>query len=87
MKAPQSNTEFTEMVQALIERWCDERKLKPLSLLLPAYVGFNGLTDGWAELADALKSVRSLGYEAFSSPEWDTLAALIRAADRALARE
>ena len=84
MKAPHSNEEFTRALQTLIEEWCDERKLNALARLLPAYVGFNGLTDGWAELAAALKSVRSLGYETFSPSEWETITVLTRAADSAL---
>ena len=45
-----SNEEFFDAVRHLIYRWCDERQLRPLALLLPKYVAFNGLTDGWVEL-------------------------------------
>ena len=85
MKAPQSNEEFARALQTLVEEWCDGRKLDALARLLPAYVGFNGLTDGWVELAAALKSVRSLGYETFTPSEWETITVLVRAADSALA--
>lgn len=44
-----------ERLQSLIERWCDRREYRALAEVLPAWIGNNGLTDGWAELHDALK--------------------------------
>ena len=64
-------------LRQLIERWCDERKLGALSLLLPGYLSLNGLTDGWANLYDALKSTRSLGHEALNESDWSLLNDLI----------
>jgi len=64
-------------LRQLIERWCDERKLGALSRLLPGYLSLNGLTDGWANLYDALKLTRSLGHEAFSASDWGLLNELI----------
>ena len=61
----------------LIERWCDERGLDALAQILPAYLGFNGLTDGWADLASALKAARGQGAKAFSQTDWDILNDLI----------
>jgi len=66
----------------MIERWCDERKLGALSLLLPGYLSLNGLTDGWANLYNALKATRALGHEAFSASDWDLLNELIRSAEQ-----
>jgi hypothetical protein len=86
MKNYPSNEAFFRDAKALIDRWCDERKLKPLSRLLPAYVSMNGLTDGWANLYAALKDTRALGHEAFSPQDWDTLNDLIHAAERAVYR-
>ena len=36
----------------LIEKWCDERRLDALAQILPAYLAFNGLADGWGELSN-----------------------------------
>jgi hypothetical protein len=72
-----SHDENLVALQLLIERWCDKRKLGALSCLLPGYLSLNGLTDGWANLYDALKSTRALGHEAFSPSDWDLLNDLI----------
>jgi hypothetical protein len=81
-----SNEEYFAALRALIERWCDQRKLGALSRLLPGYLSLNGLTDGWANLYESLKSTRGLGYEAFSAADWDLLNELIRGAEKAVYR-
>jgi hypothetical protein len=77
-----TNQDFGAAVAALIDRWCEQRNFVPLARLLPAYVGFNGLTDGWDELRSALVSVRSLGFDALQEPDWTTVDDLIRAATK-----
>jgi ubiquinone/menaquinone biosynthesis C-methylase UbiE len=47
MKDYHSNDEFFAALRALIDRLCDERRLAALARLLPAYLAFDGLTDGW----------------------------------------
>jgi hypothetical protein len=79
-----SNEEFFDTLKHLIYGWCDERLLLPLALLLPKYVAFNGMTDGWLELQAALRNLRSLGSESYTPLDWDTVNDLIRAADRAI---
>jgi hypothetical protein len=79
-----SNDEFFAALRLLIEKWCDERRLAPLSKILPSYIGFNGLGDGWHEILKSLKAVRGLGYEAFSQADWNELNDLIRAAELAV---
>ena len=86
MKNFHTNEEFFTVLRALIERWCDERRLDALAQILPTYLAFNGLTDGWGELSIALKAIRGLGYQAFSQTDWDTLNDLIHATDLALHR-
>jgi hypothetical protein len=86
MKDYKSNEEFFRDARALIDRWCDERKLGALSRLLPAYLAMNGMTDGWATLYEGLKNTRALGHEAFSPQDWATLNNLIHAAERVLHR-
>jgi hypothetical protein len=39
----------------LIDEWCEKRQLGLLARLLPAYLGINGLTDGWGELRAAVR--------------------------------
>jgi len=46
-------------VSTLIDAWCDRRDLRPLAQLLPAWLANNGLTDGWGDVLDALRSIRA----------------------------
>jgi len=68
----------------LIDRWCDERKLDALSRILPGFLGFNGLTDGWYELLKSLKVTRSLGHEYFEPRDWSLLSDMISVVDQML---
>ncbi len=45
----------------LIDTWCERRALSPLAVLLPAYTSNNGLTDGWTEVMEALRTLRGAG--------------------------
>jgi|HubBroStandDraft_6_1064221.scaffolds.fasta_scaffold3323978_2 hypothetical protein len=81
-----SNEEFFAALLALIERWCDERRFAALARILPVYLAFNGMNDGWHELSNALKTVRGLGHEAFSHADWEILNDLIHAVDLATNR-
>lgn len=73
-------------LRQMIERWCDERKFGALALLLPGYLSLNGLTDGWANLYEALKATRALGHEVFNVSDWDLLNDLIRSAEQIVYR-
>ena len=80
-----SDEEFLNAVRGLIYRLCDERQLRPLGLLLPSYLAFNGTTDGWVELRVGLVNLRDhLGSESFVPHDWDVLNDLIHAADTAI---
>ena len=48
-------------LSTLIESWCDRRDLRPLALLLPAYVANAGLTDDLARVMEALYDLRARG--------------------------
>jgi len=87
MTAFGSNEEFFAALRALIDRWCDQRRLRPLSRLLPGYLAFNGMTDGWGELHTALVSTRSLGPDGFLASDWKILGDLASAAEKALRRD
>jgi hypothetical protein len=81
-----SNEDFFVALKQQIERWCDERRLRELALLLPGYTTFFGLTDDWARLYEALKATRALGRERFSDTDWQLLNDLVSAAERAVFR-
>ena len=44
-------------IRVLVDRWCDRRDLAALAGLLPAWLANDGLTDGWADLAAALRTM------------------------------
>lgn len=46
-------------VSKLIDAWCDRRELRALARLLPAWLANNGLTDGWGDVLDALRTIRA----------------------------
>ena len=71
-------------MSSLIEKWCDRRCLKALFRILGAYLGFNGLTDGWSELRTAFQDVRAFAKAELTADELKDVGDLIRAADRAL---
>jgi len=86
MTSFQSNEEFFAALRQQIERWCDQRRLRELALLLPGYTSFFGLTDDWARLYEALNATRAIGRERFSEAEWELLNDLIGAAERSASR-
>jgi hypothetical protein len=83
MKDFRSNEEFSGALQTLLGRLCDDRNFAALARLLPGYLAFNGLGDGWHELCGALKATRGLGHDAFKPRDWDDLNDLIHAANSA----
>ena len=56
-----TDSRLIDLLRALIDGWCERRALRPLAVLLPAYLGFNGLTDGSHDLWDAVNNLRGLG--------------------------
>ncbi|MFL5574905.1 MAG: hypothetical protein ACJ79S_02905 [Gemmatimonadaceae bacterium] len=64
-----TESRLAELLRALVEGWCERRALEPLAVLLPAYLAFNGLTDGWHDLWQAVNSVRGLSPEALTDEE------------------
>jgi hypothetical protein len=53
----------------LIDGWCERRALRPLAVLLPAYLAFGGVADSWMELARAVENVRGLGPDVLTDEE------------------
>ena len=62
-----------EILDQLVTAWCDRRELGPLSKLLPAYLAFSGLTDAWADLLEALRTVRGAHRDNLTSAELELL--------------
>jgi hypothetical protein len=54
---PMAMENINNEIRALVEAWCDRREYGALSGLLPWWISNNGMTDGWAGLADALRHV------------------------------
>jgi hypothetical protein len=79
-----NNEEFFTALRHLIEAWCDRRCLRALHGVLGGYLGFNGLTDSWAELRGGLRGVRAFARDELTDVELDVVDDLIRAADQAL---
>jgi hypothetical protein len=82
----QSNQDFIAALASLVDRWCEERRLEHLAAVLPSFLAFNGLTDGWADLRSGLRSAVGLGANDLPDEEWDTLQSLSRDADNVLSR-
>jgi hypothetical protein len=50
-----------EQVKELVDRWCDRRDLRSLRTILDGWPRISGLTDEWARLMEALRSLRADG--------------------------
>ena len=55
-----SASRLAQLLDGLVDGWCERRALRPLALLLPAYLDQSGLTDATAALFDALTDLRGL---------------------------
>ncbi len=73
-------------LRELIHRWCDREELKPLSLLLPAWVGNFGLTDDWERLRAAVNDTYTSCRLAIPPDEQELLLQARTALDRMLDR-
>jgi hypothetical protein len=51
---------FNEQIAAIVDGWCERRELNALANLLQPWLYNNGLTDGWEELAKALRSTANV---------------------------
>ena len=79
--------EFQDIINDLVEAWCDRRALEPLSILLPAWLAFSGLTDSWHNLRDALRHLRAMTKESLTEVEREHLGRAIAMIDKALWRD
>lgn len=79
-----SNDDIFEALRSLIDAWCDRRSFRPLSRILGPYISFNGMTDGWTELATGLKAIRAVDRDQLTASELTTVDDLIRLIDKAI---
>ena len=70
-----------------MREWCDRQCLEALSQVLPAYLAFNGRTDAWSRLYEALRTVQSLARYELTDEELEKVSNLISLASRVLVRE
>lgn len=80
-----SSDDFFHDLGLLIEAWCDRRCLHALADVLTAFTSFNELTDGWDELAAALKAA-FVSKDALTGHERQMVAQPRRAAEDAVHR-
>lgn len=73
-------------VGKLVDAWCDRRCLISLRYILKGYPISGALTDGWAELLDSLKDVRSFAHEDHSEAEKEMIDKLVGELSRVVYR-
>lgn len=73
-------------IEFLIDRWCDSRKLEPLRRLLNAKASINGLTDGWEDLRQELKTIRAKHRNELKADEFDTIVDVLHMVEDILER-
>ncbi len=74
------------LLDRLVDGWCERRALRPLSIILRAYPMTSPLTDGWYDLRDALRDLRSLRDASISEAEAARVEDALRAVEQALRR-
>lgn len=86
-KIGDSNVNVLEVVNELLNGWCDRREYKLIYTLYGAYLAVNGQTDGWHEFLAALKQLKNmgrLGEEGITSVESEKILLLYGVVSRAL---
>jgi hypothetical protein len=76
--------EFQRDLRKLAEGWCARRALLALRHFLPGYLAQNGLSDGFADVALALKDVLVFANEELTDAEKKEAKRLMIAAQQAL---
>jgi hypothetical protein len=78
------NKEFCQVIDGLIDSWCERRALQPLRILLPAWPLGMGLTDDWQRVREALRHLRAMAGKSLPQNEQKQLNELIAAVDQIL---
>ncbi len=71
-----------EKIHFLIDRWCERRELQPLRRLPNGQASINGLTDGWIEMRDELRTIRAKDKAVLKNDEMDVVIELIQDIER-----
>lgn len=81
-----TNKQLFEMVQRLVEAWCDRRCLRALRHVLVGYPLPSPFTDGWGALYEALRHVRASDRDELTDAEAEMVDNLIVAVGERLYR-
>lgn len=54
------SAQLFELLDRLIDGWCERRAIRPLQVLLAGYPPVPSLTDGWATLYATIRSLRGV---------------------------
>lgn len=73
--------DFDKELGVLIDAWCERRELALLRTILLAYPRVSGLTDEWADLATALKTIRAQYQQSLVNDELDRVIDLLHIAE------
>lgn len=60
-------------IDFLVSAWCARKELVPLRHILNGSASINGLTDGWAGLLEALRTIRAQCRDRITQQELDAL--------------
>ncbi len=71
-----------EKIHFLIDRWCERRELQALRRLPNGQASINGLTDGWIEMRDELRTIRAKDKAVLKNDEMDVVIELIQDIER-----
>jgi hypothetical protein len=72
----ESNTELFEAIKALQVSLKESGNDKAAAIIADGYDCLNGLTDGWAQLMEALEKAKALYGVSLSSSQYEALAAI-----------
>jgi hypothetical protein len=68
---------FHKSLTALVDSWCERRRLPALRFILQGYPMSSGLTDDWTNLLKALEDVRAFAHNELTEEEAKTVGELI----------
>jgi hypothetical protein len=82
---PMTTDELFSSIERLVEGWCDRRSYRALRGILQGWPSMP-LTDGWADLLEALRATRGLAATELTQSDVIELDRCIAAVERALVR-
>ncbi len=79
--------QILDSVAALVDAWCDERKLRCLRFVLQAFPLTSGVTDNWDELAKQLRNVETFCKDDLADEELSQVRELARDVEKMVHRQ